>query len=223
MIPRLRPAHVVLALSLLLLMATPLVVWLGSGAPASVGERPARTIDTTQQRAELTAPRIGTPVAQELRAELPAPSALVIPTLGVEAPIDAVGVLADGGVEIPDDVSRVGWYRFGTTPGDNQGSAVLVGHRDGWNEGRGALYNVAALELGDEIVVRNEAGDQLTYTVVAREIFDKKVVPLGELFSERGDHRLTLISCIGYFSRDNGGYQQNVVVTAVPSGAQGLV
>jgi LPXTG-site transpeptidase (sortase) family protein len=127
-----------------------------------------------------------------------------------------VGVEADGWAEIPDDVARVGWYRFGSAPGASSGSAVIVGHRDGWNEGAGALYDLAQVEPGDTIEVEREDGSTVAYTVVSREAIDKSDLPTEELFSEVGDPRLTLISCIGYFDRDNGGYLQNIVVTAIP-------
>ncbi len=146
----------------------------------------------------------------------PAPVSLSIPRLDVRAEIDPVGVESDGWVEIPDDVARVGWYRFGPAPGASSGSAVIVGHRDGWNEGAGALYDLAQVEPGDTIEVEREDGSTLTYTIVSREAIDKTDLPTDELFAEAGDPRLTLISCIGYFDRDNGGYLQNIVVTAVP-------
>jgi hypothetical protein len=52
--------------------------------------------------------------------------------------------------------------------------------------------------------------------VVSRESILKKRLPYEELFAVDGPPRLTLISCGGYYDKDNGGYQDNVVVTAVP-------
>ena len=56
----------------------------------------------------------------------------------------------------------------------------------------------------------------LRYRVVSRELISKKRLPLEELFAIDGPARLTLISCGGYYDHDNGGYQDNVVVTAIP-------
>ncbi len=50
----------------------------------------------------------------------------------------------------------------------------------------------------------------------SRESILKKRLPYEELFAVDGPPRLTLISCGGYYDPDNGGYQDNVVVTAVP-------
>lgn len=62
-------------------------------------------------------------------SEQPAPAILAVPSLGIEARVDPVGVRNDGQMAIPDDVDRVGWYRFGPVPGSD-GSAVLAGHVD---------------------------------------------------------------------------------------------
>ncbi len=60
-----------------------------------------------------------------------------------------------------------------------------------------------------------EDDQRLRYEVVARESFDKEVVPLAELFSGAGPHRLTLITCGGPFDATTLGYTDNVVITAV--------
>ena len=65
-------------------------------------------------------------------------------------------------------------------------------------------------------IVKTSAGDELPYEVVARESILKKRLPYEELFAVDGPPRLTLISCGGYYDPNNGGYQDNVVVTAVP-------
>ena len=134
----------------------------------------------------------------------------------VRAPVDPVGIYEDGSVEIPEDVSRVGWYRFGSDPAQGEGSTVIVGHRDGFDQGAGAFYSIAGLDIGDAIEVELADGSLREYEVVAREVVAKNLLPTSDLFAENGPERLTLISCIGYFDRDGDGYRENVVVTAVP-------
>lgn len=217
-----RPAIIVTALSALVLMSVPFgVAVAGSNASAPVeqaGDRSPFEREAVPSESTSSAdPSIAFPrVEQVADVPQPVPVLLSIPRLDVRAEIDPVGVEADGWAEIPEDVARVGWYRFGAAPGASSGSAVIVGHRDGWNEGAGALYDLAQLEPGDTIEVAREDGSTIAYTVVSREAIDKSDLPTEELFSEAGDPRLTLISCIGYFDRDNGGYLQNIVVTAVP-------
>jgi LPXTG-site transpeptidase (sortase) family protein len=228
-----RPAIVVLIGSLMLLVGAPLA-WAGlvalddsADAVESVGERPrsamGQSVDEAPQPAS-AAPnvagpdveRIGIPVEPQVAIAPNAPVGVAIDKLGVRAPVDPVGIYEDGSVEIPEDVSRVGWYRFGSDPAQGEGSTVIVGHRDGFDQGAGAFYSIAGLDIGDAIEVELADGSLREYEVVAREVVAKDLLPTSDLFAENGPERLTLISCIGYFDRDGDGYRENVVVTAVP-------
>jgi len=228
-----RPAIVVLIGSLMLLVGAP-VAWAGLVAVGdsaesveSVGERPGlaigQSVDAAPEPAS-AAPnvagpdveRIGIPVEPRAVIAPNAPVSVAIDELGVRAPVDPVGIYEDGSVEIPEDVSRVGWYRFGSDPAQGEGSTVIVGHRDGFDQGAGAFYSIAGLDIGDAIEVELADGSLRDYEVVAREVVAKNLLPTSDLFAENGPERLTLISCIGYFDRDGDGYRENVVVTAVP-------
>jgi len=225
-----RPAIMVLIGSLVLLIGAP-IAWAGFVASdsttesvESVGERPIEpqveeVSESTPAAPQVAGPdvkRIGVPVQPRVAIDPVPPVGVRIDKLGVEAPVDAVGVYEDGSVEIPDDVSRVGWYRFGADPAQGEGSTVIVGHRDGFDQGPGAFYSIAGLEIGDVIDVDMADGSSRDYEVVAREVIAKEILPTSDLFAEQGPERLTLISCIGYFDRSGDGYRENVVVTAVP-------
>jgi sortase (surface protein transpeptidase) len=147
---------------------------------------------------------------------LPAPRTVRIPGIGVATRIVPVGLHRDGVLAIPEDVSLVGWYELGVPPGADRGSAVLVAHRDGRGQGRGVFYDLGRLDVGDELTVRTSSGASLGFRVVARESIRKQSLPYEELFAADGAPRLTLISCGGAYVPDRGGYQDNVVVTAVP-------
>jgi LPXTG-site transpeptidase (sortase) family protein len=124
-----------------------------------------------------------------------------------------------GGVmEIPEDISKIGWYVGASSPGDAQGSAVLVGHRDGVGSGRGAFYGIEELERGDSISITTSEGIQLTYSVVEVEVVDKDSIEdiATSIFTRSGDPRLTLITCGGAYVKNDGGYESNVIVTAIP-------
>ncbi len=212
-----RPAFIVLGVSALVLILTP--VWFlatGSGQSdsqvKSVGQsRAAVPIKETQPPVE----RIGTRVTAVETVPIPSPIELDIPELGIQAEIVPVGIDQDGQVVIPEDIAQVGWYKFGATPGSGQGSSVLVGHRDGRNYGKGAFYNLSSLKPGDTITLRNAEDQVVTYRVTGRESTYKQELPMRELFREIGEEVLTLISCIGVYVPGEG-YDQNVVVTAMP-------
>jgi LPXTG-site transpeptidase (sortase) family protein len=146
----------------------------------------------------------------------PAPIALEIPSIDVVSTVVPVGVDADQQVVIPEDISQVGWYRFGATPGTGVGSSVIVGHRDGRNFGVGAFYDLERLDVGDPISLTNEAGERVTYQVTGVESVKKAKLPFRELFRETGAETLTLISCIGYYE-PGVGYEANIIVSAAPS------
>lgn len=157
-------------------------------------------------------------VSQSPAAAVP-PIRIRIPAIGVDSRVIPVGIDKENAVVVPQDIFTIGWYRFGVPPGSPAGSAVLVGHRDGREQGHGALYNLGSLRRGDPIVVITELGDRLAYRVVAREAVSKVSFPqqAADLFAVAGSPRLTLISCGGYYDRNHGGYQDNIVVTAVPT------
>jgi LPXTG-site transpeptidase (sortase) family protein len=152
------------------------------------------------------------PKRENLSRSTAPPRRVLIPALAVDAPVDPVGVDEQRLVDIPGDGDRIGWYQFGVRPGESNGSAVLIGHRDTEAEGPGALFELDALVAGDEITVVTRT-EQLDYEVVARQSFVKQALP-SRLFDRSGPHRLTLITCGGPYLADRGGYQENLVVTA---------
>lgn len=143
------------------------------------------------------------------------PARVQIPALGVDAPIEPVGVAEDGEVQVPGDVATVGWYRFGPAPGAT-GSAVLVGHVDDYRQGAGVLARIGDLNPGDTIAVAGPDGTARQFTVVAREQWAKADTPLDRLFDRGGAARLVLITCGGQFDQNSLSYDDNIAVTAVP-------
>ena len=94
------------------------------------------------------------------------------------------------------------------------GSVVLMGHRDGAGA-RGALYDLGSVAVGETITLSG-GGRDVAYQVVNNNSISKQVVPLADLFQRSGDPRLVIISCGGEYVADQGGYLDNVVLTAVP-------
>jgi len=145
------------------------------------------------------------------------PIRVSIQSLSVQS--NVMPVSSYGGVmEIPEDISKVGWYVGASSPGDAQGSAVLVGHRDGVGSGRGAFYGIEELERGDAISITTSEGIQMTYLVVEVDVVDKDSIEdiATLIFTRSGDPRLTLITCGGAYVKNDGGYESNVIVTAIP-------
>ena len=210
-----RPALVLLALSVIALLVG--LVWSSLAmAPApevSVGARPSAAVGAA-------GPGAASPDPADLHdAREPGvaqPGHLAIPAIDVETRVVPVGLDESRGVAVPDDIRLVGWWKLGVPPGAGQGSAVLVGHRDGVEQGRGVFYGLGALTVGDRVIVTDDAGRPREFRVSAREYIRKRALPVEELFAVDGPPRLTLISCGGPYVRSQGGYQDNLVVTALP-------
>lgn len=143
------------------------------------------------------------------------PTSITVPSLGVTAAVLPVGIAPDGLMEVPSDVDTVGWYHFGPAPGDAIGSAVVTGHVDSADQGRGVFAELARLSPGDRVEVTGSDGVVRAFDVVARESWPKDEVPLGRLFERSGPGRLVLITCGGAFDPDALSYEENVAVTAV--------
>jgi len=147
----------------------------------------------------------------------PDPVRLEVPSLGVDAAVDAVGVSDDGSMVIPAEVDRVGWYRFGPGAGATAGNVVIAGHVDTIAQGPGALVELRGVEVGAEVLVTDGAGTLHRYTVVSRERITKTDLPVDTIFARTGEHRLVVITCGGDYLPDSRRYADNVVVTAVPA------
>ncbi len=158
--------------------------------------------------------RPATPGAVENDAVLPV--SLAIPALDVRAAVDPVGVEDDGSMVVPQEVDRVGWYRFGVTPGSAAGAAVIAGHVDSKAQGPGALFRLREIGVGDRVDVRLADARTVRYVVVGKETLVKKRLPTERLFARGGTPRLVLITCGGPFIRELSSYRDNLVVVAEP-------
>lgn len=134
----------------------------------------------------------------------------------IDSVVRPVGVAKDGQMALPPDPAVVGWYRFGPTPGSGTGSVVLAGHPDAVRYGLGPLVGLREVEEGDEVDVSRADGTVIEYTVVDVTRYDRQALPAA-LFARTGPERLRIITCGGEYLPDDGGYQENLVVTAVPS------
>lgn len=170
------------------------------------GPHPTSTT-TTAKPAKPTAP---------LPKRVASPRRLSIPSLGIDTKIYQVGLDRRRNVVIPEDIKKVGWYRYGVPPGVDRGNAVIVGHRDGSGYRKGAFYYLGTMKPGQVVTVTTSGKRALKYRVESVRSIHKKGLPYEKYFAVDGKHKLVLISCGGYYDRNNGGYQDNVIVTATP-------
>src|SRR6185436_19306825 len=75
---------------------------------------------------------------------------LKIPEIGLNAPVESVGVTSHGAMDVPQGMSNVAWFNLGPLPGE-RGSAVIDGHF-GAKDGIPTVFdNLHKLQKGDRI------------------------------------------------------------------------
>jgi LPXTG-site transpeptidase (sortase) family protein len=205
---------------LLLLVGAP-VTWQLSQPEETVGEVPVPTAVEEVEEAEPEPEPEPEPVPDPEPAPEPEPepveepSRLSIPAIDVDAPVVPVGLEDDGGMEIPHDIATVGWYEPGVMPGET-GTAVLSGHVDSREQGRGAFWDLRTMDVDDIVTVEHEDGTTSEWRVTARTVYDKDELPIADIFTRFGDTRLVLITCGGAFDNTTRHYEDNIVVYTEP-------
>ena len=150
----------------------------------------------------------------------PAPTALLIPRIGVNTPLDPLGLDPDGTVEEPPvtqpDVT--GWYSLGVRPGD-QGPAVILGHVSGRPPGApraipGVFARLSTLQVGDEVTVERAGAPAVRFTVYDRKTVLKDRFPTVAVYGNTAGPELRLITCGGRFRPEVSSYESNIIVWA---------
>ena len=186
-----------------------------SPAPG-VSERPAVAHNTS-----------ATPHAGDVSQITASGSFLVIPALGVRAPLiptGAVGAPETASLTIPANIRTVGWWDGTVTDGDSivqenapapgqPGVAVIAGHIDS-ESAPGALYDLGALKAGATIEVSDSTGRLSTWTVDAPPQTVLKTQLPARLWATAGPPQLALVTCGGPFDTGTGHYADNVIVWA---------
>ncbi len=148
---------------------------------------------------------------------------LRIPSLGVRAPVDGVGL--DGTtMAIPDDPHRVGWLRTTANAADLVGASVLSGHVSDEHDAPGALSRLRAIRPG-ALVVWTYAGQARRFVVTGLARYPRSRGVPASVFRTDGSHVVNLVTCADRVTTAGGGfhYASNLVVTAraSPRGVRG--
>jgi LPXTG-site transpeptidase (sortase) family protein len=140
------------------------------------------------------------------------PQQLVIPRLGVQAPIENKGIDSHNQMEAPDKPFDVAWYPFTARPGAG-GNAVFAGHKDFAGVGPAVFWKLGQLSPGDTIQVTGANQAQLQYQVTETWDYTLSNIPMASVLAQGGGDQITLITCAGSYSRA-AGYDHRLVVRA---------
>ncbi|MEV8567380.1 class F sortase [Streptomyces sp. NPDC051322] len=145
---------------------------------------------------------------------------VLIPAIGVDAPVTEVGRGKDGWIDAPppENKNLAGWYTGSVTPGEH-GTAVVVGHVDNLS-GPAVFFRLGELRKGAHIDVRRADGRTAVFDVYSVKTFMKKGFPAQQVYGGTGRPELRVITCGGAYSTSTG-YDGNVVVFARLTSSRG--
>ncbi len=172
--------------------------------------------ETSLARPEIVTGRGDVARYVRVRAGVSAPTRVRIASLGIDAPVSAVGIdIPRGVLAVPPSIHRTAWWKDGAAPGARSGSILIAGHVDSATAGVGAFFRLKDTRSGARVTVTNAAGRTFAYRVVSVRDYAKRDLPAG-VYSLRGGPRLVLVTCGGPFIASEGHYRDNIVLVAVP-------
>lgn len=204
------------------LVAALVVSAIGSGGPAGhpsavsserhLATSPVTAVDSKLIDRQAPAGRLSALLPG--RAGSASPS-LIIPALGVRAPVLPEGIDQTpgdrGNLAVPSNAREVGWWDGGPAPGQG-GVAVVAGHR----AVGGAFWQLPQLQTGAAIQVTGTNGQTTTWKVTQVQQLLKAQLP-ESIWTEGGPPKLALVTCGGGFNYAIGHYNDNVIVWAAPT------
>jgi Sortase domain len=210
---------------------------LTSIACSTAAKRPPPQVVAPAPHVPLQAPQAAVPQDQ---TDL-APLRLLIPRIGLNAGILALGPAPNGAMQAPqrggphDPIwSEVYWWKVGTIPGQI-GNAVIAGHVDRPDGSPSTFTYLDNLRVGDSIEVQTAGRQTLLFRVTEKATPSANVrrsndPTMGRIFGPALEPHLNLITCWGQW---NGkGFNQRLVIystlvrvatstTTVPSSSNG--
>lgn len=139
------------------------------------------------------------------------PVRLVIPSIGLDAAIEAVGQTPAGEMGVPAAALDVAWYKNGPIPGA-AGNAVISGHLDDRYGRAAAFWRLGALHAGDTLTVVDAEGGERTFVVTEVVAYPYAKAPLARIFGFDIRRNLNLITCAGSWNSRSRTYTQRLVV-----------
>lgn len=147
--------------------------------------------------------------AQESIVDGNKPARLIVPSIGLDVPIEYVGINEKGEMAVPDGkTNNVGWYQYGTIPGET-GSAVLAAHV------YAAFSKLDRVTPGNDIYIQTKNGSRLHFRAADVTTYLLENVSGDALFNQNDAKRLNLITCSGNYVPERETYDNRLIVRAV--------
>ena len=145
------------------------------------------------------------------------PRYLIIPKLGVNAPVLSVGVNSLGALETPNNIYDTAWYNASAQPGQ-PGAVLIDGHVSSWTSD-GVFYGLNTLIPGDIIEIQGGNGLMYNHQVVKTEVYAADNVDMAAAMKSIDPTKpgLNLISCTGDVIPGTNEFNERIIVFAVES------
>ncbi len=140
------------------------------------------------------------------------PARLRVPSIGVNAYVQDVGITKKGNMATPNNFTDVGWFRYGPTPGE-MGSAVIAGHVDNGLSLPAVFANLKNVHKGDVIYVDTAQGQTVVFKVTGMDTYAYNA-PADAIFNQNDGKYLKLITCTGVWVDALKTHDKRLVITA---------
>lgn len=143
---------------------------------------------------------------------------MIIESIGVNAPVIALGMDDENVPYVPDNEDDIAWYDFTVKPGGGS-NAVFGGHLN-WGGNPGVFFDLEDVQPGELVRILAEDGEEFTYRVFNNESLDPKNRDSVNVMAPADTDIITLITCGGTWVPDpdderlGGSYTERVVVQA---------
>lgn len=162
-----------------------------------------KTIEKQEKKKEV-------PAVTDRQPEFLIPSKVWIPSIGLEASVEAVGLLENGQMEAPVSSHVAGIFIDGVLPGQ-KGNAILAGHVDNYT-GPAIFYPLKKVKPGAPVVLSDKEGNYLVFKVIAVESYPTAEAPIEKIFGDSDIEQLNLITCTGKYNREKREHEKRLVV-----------
>lgn len=158
------------------------------------------------------APAAAAPGVTETTKVPARPTRVRIPSQHVDVSIIDLGLQSNGEMQVPPDAKDAGWYVNSPIPGQ-VGPSVLAAHID-WKGVDGPFRHLDQLKPGDEVMVENAEGAELTFVIDRIDSVLKNAFPTDRIYADTPDPELVMITCGGSYDAAAHSYRSNIIARA---------
>ncbi len=176
---------------------------------ASVSSGPVTIAAVSAVPGEQTTPHVffGGQAVPDIR-----PRQIFIPSISLNSRIVDVGTTTDGNLGVPVNFNDVGWYQFGSLPGEI-GSAVFDAHNDDGGLIPGPFKRLHQVKISDNVYITAADGTIRRFAVTDIQVYPLGQFPSNLVFYDKSGALVKIITCYGTFIPSENTYDQRLIVT----------